>query len=135
MYAGGNRPGFGDNAKLIDDEKDLKGEFEDLTKEDLKERLFVAEKVMKSLFQRNKELEEKEEERQAAMTSDNYHTKPSTRPSESGKENGNDAQSESHPFEQVDSATGQKQQCKRCVTTQEEAKTKEQELTEQIEEL
>jgi hypothetical protein len=50
MYAGGNRPGFGENAKLIDDEKDLKGEFEDLTKEDLKERLFVAEKVMKSLF-------------------------------------------------------------------------------------
>jgi hypothetical protein len=28
-----------------------------LTKEDLRERLFVAEKVMKSLFQRNKELE------------------------------------------------------------------------------
>ena len=29
-----------------------------LTKEDLRERLFVAEKVMKSLFQRNKELEQ-----------------------------------------------------------------------------
>ena len=37
----------------------LEGELENLTKEDLKERLIVAEKVMKSLFQRNKELEEK----------------------------------------------------------------------------
>lgn len=32
---------------------------ENLSKDDLKERLIVAEKVMKSLFQRNKELEEK----------------------------------------------------------------------------
>ena len=32
-----------------------------MTKEDLRERLFVAEKVMKSLFQRNKELELKAE--------------------------------------------------------------------------
>lgn len=30
-----------------------------LTQEDLKERLIVAEKVMKSLFQRNRELEDK----------------------------------------------------------------------------
>jgi hypothetical protein len=30
-----------------------------LTKEDFKERLLVAEKVMKQLFQRNKELEDK----------------------------------------------------------------------------
>lgn len=30
-----------------------------LSKEDLKERLIVAEKVMKSLFQRNKDLEDK----------------------------------------------------------------------------
>jgi hypothetical protein len=30
-----------------------------LSKEDLKERLIVAEKVMKSLFQINKDLEEK----------------------------------------------------------------------------
>ena len=37
----------------------LYGEMEDLTKEDLKERLIVAEKVMKSLFLRNRELEEK----------------------------------------------------------------------------
>ena len=33
-----------------------------MTKEDLKERLFVAEKVMKSLFQRNKEIEVQNEE-------------------------------------------------------------------------
>ena len=37
----------------------LQGELENLTKEDLKERLVVAEKVMKTLFIRNKELEEK----------------------------------------------------------------------------
>ena len=30
-----------------------------LSKEELKERLIVAEKVMKTLFQRNKDLEEK----------------------------------------------------------------------------
>jgi len=37
----------------------LHGEMDSLSKEDLKERLIVAEKVMKSLFQRNKEVEEK----------------------------------------------------------------------------
>jgi len=42
---------------LIDNGKDLKGELDDLTKDDLKERLIVAEKVMKILFQRIKELE------------------------------------------------------------------------------
>ena len=39
----------------------LKDNFNDLTKEDLRERLYVAECVMKSLFERNKQLEEKEE--------------------------------------------------------------------------
>ena len=52
FYAGPKPAG-----QLIDDAQGLKGEFEVLTKEDLRERLFVAEKVMKSLFQRNKELE------------------------------------------------------------------------------
>ena len=33
---------------------------EELGKDDMKERLIVAEKVMKCLFQRNQELEEKE---------------------------------------------------------------------------
>lgn len=45
------------NGQLIDDSQGLKGELDDLTKEDLRERLLVAEKVMKSLFQRNKDLE------------------------------------------------------------------------------
>ncbi|MFO0117595.1 MAG: hypothetical protein ACK521_08270 [bacterium] len=36
----------------------MKGALDDLSKEDLRERLFVAEKVMKSLFERNKELEQ-----------------------------------------------------------------------------
>ena len=44
---------------INDPESGLYGELEDLTKEDLKERLIVAEKVMKSLFLRNRELEEK----------------------------------------------------------------------------
>ena len=44
---------------INDPESGLHGELEDLTKEDLKERLIVAEKVMKSLFLRNRELEEK----------------------------------------------------------------------------
>jgi len=39
-----------------------------LSKEDLKERLIVAEKVMKSLFQRNKELEDKQEQKTFAST-------------------------------------------------------------------
>ena len=44
-----------------------------LNKDDLKERLIVAEKVMKSLFQRNKELEEKgcSEQKTQASNSDN----------------------------------------------------------------
>ena len=42
-----------------------------LNKDDLKERLLVAEKVMKSLFQRNKELEEKGCSEQKTQSSDN----------------------------------------------------------------
>jgi len=53
----GGGGGFGARAKLIDDENDLKGDLDMLSKEDLKERLYVAERVMKTLFQRNKELE------------------------------------------------------------------------------
>ena len=36
----------------------MHGEMDKMSIQDLKERLVVAEKVMKSLFQRNKELEE-----------------------------------------------------------------------------
>ena len=51
----GNR--FGDKP-LISDEKDLKSDVADLSRDELKERLIVAEKVMKTLFKRNKDLEE-----------------------------------------------------------------------------
>ena len=44
---------------INDPAHNLHGEMDALSKEDLKERLIVAEKVMKSLFQRNKDLEEK----------------------------------------------------------------------------
>ena len=44
---------------INDPESGLNGEMEILSKDDLKERLIVAEKVMKSLFQRNRELEDK----------------------------------------------------------------------------
>ena len=44
---------------MNDPNNGLEGELDNLNKEDLKERLIVAEKVMKSLFQRNKDLEEK----------------------------------------------------------------------------
>jgi hypothetical protein len=43
---------------LISDENKLKADLELVSKDDLKERLIVAEMVMKKLFQRNKELEE-----------------------------------------------------------------------------
>ena len=52
----GNR--FAADKPLIGDDKDLKSDVADLSRDDLKERLFVAEKVMKTLFKRNKELEE-----------------------------------------------------------------------------
>ena len=55
--SGANR--FGD-APLIGDEKDLKSDALELSREEMKERLFVAEKVMKTLFKRNKELEEQQ---------------------------------------------------------------------------
>ena len=42
----------------MSDEQVLKSELEPMTKDELKERLIVAEMVMKKLFQRNKELEE-----------------------------------------------------------------------------
>jgi hypothetical protein len=41
---------LGDRAQLIGDDKNLKSDMQDLTREDLRERLFVAEKVMKTLF-------------------------------------------------------------------------------------
>lgn len=44
---------------MSDANNGLEGELDNLNKDDLKERLIVAEKVMKSLFQRNKDLEEK----------------------------------------------------------------------------
>ena len=52
----GNR--FATDKPLIGDDKDLKSDVADLSRDDMKERLFVAEKVMKTLFKRNKELEE-----------------------------------------------------------------------------
>ena len=42
----------------MNDENVLKGELDQISKEDLKERLVVAEMVMKKLFQRNKDLED-----------------------------------------------------------------------------
>ena len=52
-------PRFGDQP-LIGDDKDLKSDALELSREEMKERLFVAEKVMKTLFKRNKELEERD---------------------------------------------------------------------------
>jgi hypothetical protein len=42
----------------MNDNNVLKGDLEAVSKEDLKERLVVAEMVMKKLFQRNKDLED-----------------------------------------------------------------------------
>lgn len=48
------------HGELINDpNNNLEGDMDHFSKDDLKERLIVAEKVMKSLFQRNKELEDK----------------------------------------------------------------------------
>lgn len=51
MTQGGKLAGSGFKGNLFDDpEHNLHGDLEQLTKEDFKERLIVAEKVMKSLF-------------------------------------------------------------------------------------
>jgi len=42
----------------MDDENVLKSDLDQVSKEEMKERLVVAEMVMKKLFQRNKDLEE-----------------------------------------------------------------------------
>ncbi len=42
----------------MNDNNVLKGDLDQVSKEDLKERLVVAEMVMKKLFQRNKDLED-----------------------------------------------------------------------------
>jgi hypothetical protein len=47
---------------LIGDDKDLKSDIGDLSREEMRERLYVAEKVMKTLFKRNRELEESNEQ-------------------------------------------------------------------------
>ena len=46
------------NQQLMNDNNILKGDLELVSKEDLKERLVVAEMVMKKLFERNKNLED-----------------------------------------------------------------------------
>lgn len=55
---GGTAGMFMKNQPLMTDNNILKGDLESVTKEDLRERLIVAEMVMKKLFQRNKELED-----------------------------------------------------------------------------
>jgi hypothetical protein len=53
MLASSYTNGFGrlgDKAQLIGDDNTLKNDMQDLTRDDLKERLYVAEKVMKTLF-------------------------------------------------------------------------------------
>jgi hypothetical protein len=42
----------------MNDNNVLKGDLDQISKEELKERLVVAEMVMKKLFQRNKDLED-----------------------------------------------------------------------------
>ena len=61
---------------------------EELTKDDLKERLIVAEKVMKSLFLRNKELEEKmqTEQKTTASTSEGKNDTSAAFRSEQGQD-------------------------------------------------
>lgn len=58
MTQGGTAGMFVKNQPLMNDNNILKGDLEQVTKEDLRERLIVAEMVMKKLFQRNKELED-----------------------------------------------------------------------------
>lgn len=43
-------PGAGNQSLISDEKGDLKADLSELTKEDLNERLIVAEKVMKTLF-------------------------------------------------------------------------------------
>ena len=49
---------FFKNSALINDNDILKGDLESVSKEDLRERLVVAEAVMKKIFKRNKDLED-----------------------------------------------------------------------------
>ena len=64
--------------ELINDpEIGLYGEMDQLNHQDLKERLIVAEKVMKSLFQRNRELEDKAIAEQRTTASTNEAAPPS----------------------------------------------------------
>ena len=73
---------------INDPERGLHGEMDELTKEDLKERLIVAEKVMKSLFLRNRELEEKfqAEQKTTASTSEGKNDTGTAQRSEQGQE-------------------------------------------------
>ena len=58
MTQGGNTAKRDVQGELMNDpDNGLYGEMDQLNNQDLKERLIVAEKVMKSLFQRNRELE------------------------------------------------------------------------------
>ena len=77
----GTKPAsMGLKGDLFDDPNNyLHGDLEQLSKEDFKERLLVAEKVMKQLFQRNKDLEDKMQGTgDSLMNKTNYTTQMET---------------------------------------------------------
>ena len=59
----------------MSDNNVLKGDLDQVSKEELKERLVVAEMVMKKLFERNKELEEQYANKKLEQTPEFTHSK------------------------------------------------------------
>ena len=124
----------------MNDNNILKGDLEQVSKEDLKERLVVAEMVMKKLFERNKNLEDQ----MVANQKDTSFDLQDDPKSENKQGTSNKRHSHSiigSPKNLVDieandiSAVGSQTECKNCVELRKEMTTKEKEMQERFNEL
>jgi hypothetical protein len=100
------------NQQLMNDNNILKGELDQVSKEDLRERLVVAEMVMKKLFQRNRDLEDQ-----------NANSSMVQRVNSPGE------------FESVDVSNNGVRECRECVEVRKEMAARESEMQERINEL
>ena len=101
------------NHSMIDDKNVLKGDLNAVSKEDLKERLVVAEMVMKKLFERNKYLEDLISQKEAS-------------------EDHKLATEEASPEKEK---INEQEECSQCLKSKKEVTLKEQDLNNRISDL
>eukprot|EP00347_Sterkiella_histriomuscorum_P014967 403358818 len=119
------------NQSIINDENILQGDLEKVSKEDLRERLVVAEMVMKKLFQRNKDLEDIASQNQNQNLGDDTPKKSYQIDSIEKKVNKQESDNKIQSLQNDDEDII----CKNCIDLRKESTQKESELQFKINEL